>query len=307
METVSITITPGCYVSNLSGLSLLMHPEGTHAAAALTNTNTDSKPAAAAAAAVTGAQPWDAPGHQQQQHAYHQQNVLADGGTLPLLHLWGNAPAAGASGPGGGDGPEGSLHRRVRTWGGANLLRTFSTGGTMQAQGSGAAPPGPASGSAEAPPNAPALRFAISPTPATTGGAATPTCHAGVADRGVGAAATALVSSAAAAEPPPAPWEPAWSSRVDPFQAAGRQRVYLQDPADGSAVLITYRTLLVAGRLHMVLFRWAQQKKKERKKERKTERKKERKHGRLWDGWQGAQLAHARARARVCVWGARGG
>jgi len=62
-----------------------------------------------------------------------------------------------------------------------------------------------------------------------------------------------------------------WSAALQPFVAAGRQRMYLQQPAaatgaaysgagsssgSGEAVMLTWRVLLTGGSFHLVLFRW---------------------------------------------------
>lgn len=168
---------------------------------------------------------------------------LADGATLPLLNLWGSpgtsggsehgslsalasprdpvaGSTAGSSGSEGASAQAGTLgpHRRMRSWGGSDLLRTLSSTSSLQ-QGPGAGPEIPSK---------PALRFAI-----LEGGPAHAAAQSAACDE---LPSPALPSpqgwpAPAASQPglqAPADKEHGWSSRVDPFEAVGRQRLYLQ-------------------------------------------------------------------------------
>jgi hypothetical protein len=205
IETVSITITPGCFVSNLSSLPLLMHPEGTTQEASLC-----IRCSAGQSEAAGRGEPGSPHAAELLGYASNQQLLLDDGGTVPLLHLWGGSGAGAAASPSGpgaeGEGPpQGSLHRRVRSWGNADIIRTFSsTGGPLQPQG-------------PLEPSKPALRFAILAAAPVAEQGRSP-YEAGPSGGEAGACTVAAATSA----------EPAWSSRVDPFKAAGRQRLYLQ-------------------------------------------------------------------------------
>lgn len=258
---MAITITPGAFVTNLTGLPLLLHPEGTARATRLacSPAAAGSRGAAAAAAAAT---PYPAtssglaaPAACPVVSSGAAAEPLAAGATLPLLHLWGADPPA-AAGPSDGQGEP--VHRRVRSWGGADLLRTFSSAGALSTgAGSSSANrsspadtplPSPGTGvpplqlhrsgggvgakGGPAPAAKPALRFAVVPLSAggcaAAGHAQEAAAAGGVQAAGDSGQAAAGGAPAAAAPAAAQPGEPAWSSGVDPFQAVERQRLYLQ-------------------------------------------------------------------------------
>ena len=121
------------------------------------------------------------------------------------------------------------------------MLRTFS-GGLLPSPASST----PAAGG----PGGPALRFALA-APADVSEGDLPTPQAKLQQQPGGLQAASLVPAAPLGE---------WSSRLQPYEAAGRQRLYLQQPGSSTAgsgglVMLTYRVLLSGGCFHLVLFR----------------------------------------------------
>lgn len=224
-EAISVTVTAGCFVSNLTGLPLAMLTEGAAAGEALTAAGSGGSDQALA-----------------QQQQQQQQALLPPAATVPLMHVWRS----------GEDGSKQERHQRQRSWSSGDMLRTFS-GGLL---------PSPASSqpAAAAGPVGPALRFALAaPLNPAEGDLPTPRSMP-----------HQWSSSPAGAASQPAQLGE-WSSRLRPYDAAGRQRLYLQQPrgaADSSSspgaesgggglVMLTYRVLLSGGCFHLVLFRWA--------------------------------------------------
>lgn len=226
-EAISVAVTAGCFVSNLTGLPLAMLAEGAAA----------SEATAATAAGIGGDQPSAA---HPQQHA-----LLPPAATVPLMHVWRSRE----------EGSKQARHQRQRSWSSGDMLRTFS-GGLL---------PSPVTAQpAAAGPGGPALRFALAaPLDPSEGDLPTPrTKLEQWPGTPAGAAAHAVPLSV-------------WSTRLRPYDAAGRQRLYLQQPrgsqANGTAapggsaeaegggglVMLTYRVLLSGGCFHLVLFRWA--------------------------------------------------
>lgn len=286
---VSVTITAGCFVSNLTGLPLALLAEGAAAEAAL--------PAAAeAAGAGAGGGPSEVAAHQPlgEGHddallspqssavslpsvpsvgsttgmlgpssgggsAARQGTLLPHAATVPLLHLWHAASS------------KQGRAKRQSSWGStSDMLRSFSGGLLPSPTQHAPAAPGTAA------PRWPALRFALVPQEralavAAAGDAAA--SAAASADEGVEPPAQRTVlhqpeGQLAPGEPTVAPGR-CWSAAVSPFAAAGRQRLYLQPPSPGSgdgpgsdgggdccdSVMVTYRVLLNRGCFHLVLFR----------------------------------------------------
>ncbi|KAL4436856.1 hypothetical protein ABPG75_003995 [Micractinium tetrahymenae] len=277
---VSVAISAGCFVSNLTGLPLAMLAEGAAAEASLPAT-------AGAAAAAAGAGPNAA----EQQHAAaahgdsalspqgsalslppvgsigsttamlgagggsgsaaRQGTLLPHAATVPLLHLWHASSSRGARA------------QRQGSWGSTSeMLRSFSGGLLPSSMQHASGAPGAAAA------GKPALRFALvadGPAPGAAGSAA-----GGSVDTD-----SDLPTPRIELHQPEGqllPGKPAagpgrcWSAALAPFAAAGRQRLYLQPPAPasggsgsssggGDGVMLTYRVLLNRGSFHLVMFR----------------------------------------------------
>lgn len=245
---VTVTVTAGCFVSNLSGLPLEMLVEGAAAEAEASPAAADGSDGAQQPAATGSAPTMLILPHASTARSLPSGGSIgvvaeeADGevgaarrgvplphtATLPLVRLW---QADGAA----GSGSSGSKKRRQpaqqqRSWGStSDVLRSFS---------SGLLPSGPHQSQQQAGSSRPALRFALTPADPAAPGAA----QAQQAD---------------------------WSAALEAFAAAGRQRLYLQQPAAApagscddeghceasSVVMLTYRVLLSGGSFHLVLFR----------------------------------------------------
>jgi hypothetical protein len=220
---VSVTLSPGCIVSNLTGLPLQLAAEGAvlevpggfgaedggrqqAGVLSLPPASTAQQPpglegSVAEAGGDGGGGARSRPGL-----------ALPHGATLPLLHLWRPAAAAGVK----------RQHARQRSLGSASdVLRSFS-GALLP---SGAAAQQQQQQQLEAG-GALALRFAAAPSAA----------------------------GAAAGEPAAPPAAP-WSAALPAFAPAGRQRLYLQQAGGGGAAMLTHRVLLSGGSYHLVLFR----------------------------------------------------
>lgn len=226
-EAISVTVTAGCFVSNLTGLPLAMLTEGAAAGEALTTAGSGGSD--------------QAPAQQQQQQA-----LLPPTATVPLMHVWRS----------GEDGSKQARHQRQRSWSSGDMLRTFSGGLLPSPASSQPAQPATAAG-----PVGPALRFALAaPLDPTEGDLPTPRSmlHQWSSSPAGAASQAAQLGD--------------WSSRLRPYDTAGRQRLYLQQPrgaadssssspgaesGSGGLVMLTYRVLLSGGCFHLVLFRWA--------------------------------------------------
>ena len=219
VEAASVTITAGCYVTNLSELPLAMLLEGAAAGSPL-----GAPPAAGEAPALPS--PESSTASVPNGSAARPGALLAPAATVPLLQLW----QAGGGGFAG-------RHQRQRSWSSTgDMLRSLS-GGLLASSHPAHAPTAGSGG--------PGLRFALASEAACAadGDAATPRPEL---QQEAGDAAAPLG---------------AWSAALPPYAAAGRQRLYLQQPApDGGAggsttVMLTYRVLLTGGAFHLVLFR----------------------------------------------------
>lgn len=290
-SAVIVTITAGCFLSNLTGLPLAVLAEGAAAQAALPWAAAAGQGAAEPGAAGEHAGPSMA-GRQQSAAAGHDSPLLTpqSSASLPSVASVGSTTAAPAAGSGGssaarqgtllphaatvpllalwqaGSSSKGARARRQSSWGStSDMLRSFS-GGLLPTS----TQPAPAAPGAAAP-GKPALRVALvagNPGPAGVGN--------------LGAAASADMD---AELPTPhtvlhqpegqlAPGGPAeapghcWSAALSPYAAAGRQRLYLQPPdppsssgcegdsgGGGDGLMLTYRVLLARGSFHLVLFR----------------------------------------------------
>lgn len=241
--SVGVVVTAGCFVSNLTGLPLAMLAEGA----------AEADVATAARYAVHLSQQ-EQETQQQAQHspsllppessthslpdsiagrsARHSM-LLPPAATVPLMHLW-------RSVGGGGLG----RHRRQSSWGATtDMFRSFS-GGLLPSQQQAGGTAGAA--------GRPALRVALA-APADTTDADLPSPQLQLQQRhGYEPGAAGVPASRGA-----------WSSALDPYAAAGRQRLYLMQPdaaaggGGGGAVMLTYRVLLSGGCFHLVLFRCA--------------------------------------------------
>ena len=231
---VSVTITAGCFVSNLSGLPLAMLAEGAAADSVLAAGHpgsTQLEQPALSPENSAGSLP--SPRSPPSASSARQGVPLPHASTLPLLHLW---QADGSSGK-----QQRRRHQRQGSWGSfsGGLLPSPSTQ-QLQVAAAGAAAAG-----------GPALRFAI----AAAAAAAPPT-----GDDELPTPQPRLEQELQAAAPAPALGS--WSAALPPFTPAGRQRLYLQQPtaaggASAGVVMLTYRVLLTGGSFHLVLFRCA--------------------------------------------------
>eukprot|EP00887_Chlorella_sp_A99_P008011 scaffold12.g8011.t1 len=278
VETVSVALTTGYFVSNLTGLELGMQLQGVASEVELPALAAASSPrlpalsargpaspgvvvpmpAAAAPADAAGGAP-AAPAAAGGPHA--PALLLADGATLPLLHLW------GSFGSGAGGGGEGK-HKRERSWGASELFRTFSSSAkALAAVDAPAAPPAKTAAPGPSATAAPGLRFAVvaAERQAAQQLQQQQQQHgsgSGAEAGGEGADPDRLPTPAALAPAAGAPLLSGeavaalggWSTPVDPFLPVKRRRVYVQG-GGGAPVMLTYRVLLNRGHLHLVLFR----------------------------------------------------
>jgi hypothetical protein len=233
---VSVTITAGCFVSNLSGLLLAMLAEGAAADSVMAafqagSTQLEQQPQALSPENSSSSLP--SPRSPPSASSARQGVRLPHASTLPLLHLW---QADGSSGR-----QHRRRHQRQGSWGSftGGLLPSPSTQQLHVAAAGAAAAGGPA------------VRFAIAAaaTAAPTGDEELPTPQ------------PRLQQELQAA--PAAPDLGRWSAALPPFAPAGRQRLYLQQPnaaggASAGVVMLTYRVLLTGGSFHLVLFRCAE-------------------------------------------------
>lgn len=225
-EAASVTITAGCYVSNLSDLPLAMLLEGAAAGASLIAPPAAGEPPALPAPQSSAASLANGG------NAARPGALLAPAATVPLMQLW----QAGQGGKAG-------RHRRQSSWSSTgDMLRQLS-GGLLPAS-----QPAPSAGGGGG--GSPGLRFALASAAPSTADTDAPTPRPELQQAADGAAAAAAPLGA-------------WSAALLPYAAAGRQRLYLQQPApEGSGggsttVMLTHRVLLAGGAFHLVLFRCA--------------------------------------------------